>query len=222
MRRGRGEWAWCLAGAGLLLAAAGCQAPPASAVGAVAEQRLATIRVAGRSHDVLEGPAYPMPLTRHILRWKGGLFEWDILFRDREDSYATILLRRPLDLRRYRPKSYLRLRIIPDAAAEALYIGLASEGPGGAPAVMAQLPLAPYRTWRRNALGYYAIPLKDFGARGRALSGDARRTPTGAEGPLNWDRIAEVRVGLLSLPAPGKAFVISRLEIGASPRVSEK
>lgn len=202
--------------------ATGCQAPPASTVSPGSEQRLATIRVFGKSHDLSDSPAYPMPDTRHILRWKAGRFEWEIMLRDRADSYVSIIRQKPLDLRRYRPKSHLRLRISPDAAAEHLYIGLADNRADGSSPVMAQRPLAPYRTWRRNALGYYAIPLKDFGDRGFVLSADWKRLPTGEEGRLDWSRIGEFRIGLLSPRAPRNTFIISAFEIGARALVSEK
>ncbi|HOW97715.1 MAG TPA: hypothetical protein P5567_13755 [Kiritimatiellia bacterium] len=202
--------------------ASGCQAPPASAVNSEPEQRVATLRVLGASHELREDQVYPAPETRHVLRWKAGRFEWQITLADRAEPYAAVLLQRPLDLRRYRPKSYLRFRIQPDVAAADLYLGLADRRADGTDPVMVILPLAPYRTWQRNALGYYAIPLKAFGDRGWVLASNRQRAPSLHAGAMDWSRVGEFRIGTQGRPAWRKPFVVSRFEIGVSPRVSEE
>lgn len=198
----------------------GCQAPPASAVHPSPEQRVATLRVLGASHELREDQVYPVPETRHVLRWKAGRFEWQITLADHPEPYAAVLLQKPLDLRRYRPKSYLRFRIQPDVAAAGLYLGLADRRADGTDPVMVSLPLARYRTWQRNALGYYAIPLKDFGDRGWVLASNRQRAPSIHAGAMDWSRVGEFRIGTSGRPAWRKPFLVSRFEIGASPRIT--
>lgn len=111
--------------AGVLLlgwSLAGCQAPPASTVHAGSVQRLATIFVLQGPRKLLEGSAYPLPETRHILRWRAQHFEWEVTLAENPMSYADITLQKPLDLHAYRPKSYLRFRVRPDVAVRDLFI----------------------------------------------------------------------------------------------------
>lgn len=201
---------------------AGCQAPPASTTNLGSVQRLPTIYVLDKPRKLLEGPTYPMPDTRHILRWRAKRFEWETTLAGNPMSYADVILRQPLDLRAYRPMSFLRFRVRPDFVARDLYVGLMDSGHDGSPPVMVRLPMAAYRVWRRNAQGYYVIPLKDFSLRGEVLSEDDRRVPAGSGGRMDWGQVSGFRIGTLTGQANRQPFLITHLQIGSNVQVREK
>lgn len=155
-----------------------------------------------RRIDILDSPvrlhsevSYPPYLTRHRLIWDSDGLDWRLRFPSLRYAYASILLRRPIDLQAHYRNMRLMFKIRPARATAFLSVALLDRPETGPPAI-ADVWMIDRAPSSGDGWTTVSIPLVDFPL--GALTDpnvDADFTfPAYEYRALDWGRIQEIRI----------------------------